>query len=80
MPTDPKRVAGLRVTPKPTNGWASEHGVLFPTRFLLGYDGRWYRVHTKRAGGLAQMYIIRAGELVEVDNDSCTWVRGFAQT
>lgn len=69
--TDPSKVTGYTFGGTPRKGQTfSGYGGAIPTRYMLTYDGRRYRVKVMRYGNSGSAYISIKGEPVFLDSDT----------
>lgn len=64
-------ITALRITGIPRKGQTvSGYGGAIPTRYLVRYGSRWYRVKVMQYGNAGTAYITVKGEDLALDSDS----------
>lgn len=69
--TDPNKVTGFTFGGTPRKGQTvSGYGGAIPTRYMLTYDGRRYRVKVMQYGNSGSAYIMVKGSPLFLDTDT----------
>lgn len=69
--TIPGSVTDMRVTPKsPYRTNTNGYGVKIPSRYMLRYGNRWYRVYVAQYGNTGTPYVIVTGHKLALDTDT----------